>query len=316
MTQESFEYWLERTLRQSEIADLEERKAIRKIQRMEAKCFKDIEKEIMILFQRYAEQQNLSIEEAQMYLTSREYIDFRADVGTYIEAINNEDLDEVVREQLKMEYNTLAMKTRISRLEELSYHVNRHLDTLFFYSIDIVRDLLEESVTASYNEANMILRRHSKVDKKMFKILEKPWSGANFSENIWDNRNKLAGIAKHEITRGLYRGNGSKQIARAIKERMDANMKDIERVVRTESRFVRNEASAQAYEEYGYTKYKFSSHTEGRHSDRTCSECKRLNKEVYKFSERMPGINYPPMHPNCRCTIIPVIDNYKRPSDD
>lgn len=86
-------------------------------------------------------------------------------------------------------------------------------------------------------------------------------------------------------------------------------MKDIERVVRTESKHARNEASAQAYIDMGYEWYMFSSHTEGKSSERTCERCREINEEKYRFDKRVVGENFPPLHPNCRCTIIPIMNN-------
>lgn len=229
------------------------------------------------------------------------------DVGSYIKTINNESVDEKAREKLELEYNTLAMKTRISRLEELTYRVNKNLDTLFLVTHRAVKELLEKSVTKSYNSAHTLKRDPSLRDKKLYKILEQPWSGANYSANIWNNRDKLAGIAQNEITKGIYQGKSAKKISKKISERLDASMKDIERVVRTESKHARNEASAQAYIDMGYEWYMFSSHTEGKSSERTCERCRKINEEKYRFDKRVVGENFPPLHPNCRCTIIPIV---------
>ena len=298
---------MERLSREFEKAEIDEDKVIRKLQRMEQSVFKDIEKDIFALFGRYATENNLTYEEAIRLLTSDEYRDFKMDVGSYIKTINNESVDEKAREKLELEYNTLAMKTRISRLEELTYRVNKNLDTLFFVTHRAVKELLEKSVTKSYNSAHTLKRDPSLRDKKLYKILEQPWSGANYSANIWNNRDKLAGIAQNEITKGIYQGKSAKKISKNISERLDASMKDIERVVRTESKHARNEASAQAYIDMGYEWYMFSSHTEGKSSERTCERCREINEEKYRFDKRVVGENFPPLHPNCRCTIIPIV---------
>ena len=298
---------MERLSREFEKAEIDEDKVIRKLQRMEQSVFKDIEKDIFALFGRYATENNLTYEEAIRLLTSDEYRDFKMDVGSYIKTINNESVDEKAREKLELEYNTLAMKTRISRLEELTYRVNKNLDTLFFVTHRAVKELLEKSVTKSYNSAHTLKRDPSLRDKKLYKILEQPWSGANYSANIWNNRDKLAGIAQNEITKGIYQGKSAKKISKNISDRLDASMKDIERVVRTESKHARNEASAQAYIDMGYEWYMFSSHTEGKSSERTCERCRKINEEKYRFDKRVVGENFPPLHPNCRCTIIPIV---------
>ena len=191
----------------------------------------------------------------------------------------------------------------------MTYRVNKNLDTLFFVTHRAVKELLEKAVTKSYNSAHTLKRDPSLRDKKLYKILEQPWSGANYSANIWNNRDKLAGIAQNEITKGIYQGKSAKKISKNISERLDVSMKDIERVVRTESKHARNEASAQAYIDMGYEWYMFSSHTEGKSSERTCERCRKINEEKYRFDKRVVGENFPPLHPNCRCTIIPIMND-------
>ena len=39
---------------------------------------------------------------------------------------------------------------------------------------------------------------------------------------------------------------------------------------------------------------------------KVCSKCDALNGRVFKYKEAMTGTNYPPMHLNCRCVVIPI----------
>ena len=39
----------------------------------------------------------------------------------------------------------------------------------------------------------------------------------------------------------------------------------------------------------------------------TCDICRGLSGERFPISQRMPGTNFPPMHPWCRCFFDPVI---------
>ena len=53
-------------------------------------------------------------------------------------------------------------------------------------------------------------------------------------------------------------------------------------------------------------------------SDENCCEyCKSMSKKIFRFKDRKVGVNFPPLHPWCRCTydiIVPDeqewIDNY------
>jgi SPP1 gp7 family putative phage head morphogenesis protein len=38
---------------------------------------------------------------------------------------------------------------------------------------------------------------------------------------------------------------------------------------------------------------------------KVCGKCRALNGQVFKYGEAMTGVNYPPMHQNCRCIVIP-----------
>ena len=40
--------------------------------------------------------------------------------------------------------------------------------------------------------------------------------------------------------------------------------------------------------------------------ERTCDVCGGLDGQLFKLSDKQPGVNFPPLHPNCRCTTIAV----------
>jgi len=43
--------------------------------------------------------------------------------------------------------------------------------------------------------------------------------------------------------------------------------------------------------------------------ERTCEECSAMHGEVVKLDDSFSGgVNAPPLHPNCRCTILPVLE--------
>lgn len=38
--------------------------------------------------------------------------------------------------------------------------------------------------------------------------------------------------------------------------------------------------------------------------ERTCETCGALDGKRFKLSDKRDGVNFPPLHPNCRCTTI------------
>jgi SPP1 gp7 family putative phage head morphogenesis protein len=79
-----------------------------------------------------------------------------------------------------------------------------------------------------------------------------------------------------------------------------------ERLIRTEGARITEEATKQAYQEAKIEKYQYDAvpYEKGRSSE----ICQELNGQIFLLSEAQSGVNYPPMHPNCRSTTIPVFD--------
>lgn len=73
-------------------------------------------------------------------------------------------------------------------------------------------------------------------------------------------------------------------------------------LLRTESDTAQAEASFDVYEEAGVDAYKFNAMLD----DKTCDKCKALDGRVFLLSEKEPGVNFPRIHPRCRCYIDPV----------
>ena len=63
-----------------------------------------------------------------------------------------------------------------------------------------------------------------------------------------------------------------------------------------------------AYEEEGITEYRFLATLDGR----TCDVCGALDGKTFPVSEAKEGVNYPPLHPNDRCTTTAVIEGQNR----
>ena len=69
-----------------------------------------------------------------------------------------------------------------------------------------------------------------------------------------------------------------------------------------DSRYELSEMKNAGYKEYEY----MSTNTE-----ETCEICKALNGKVFPVSKAVIGVNCPPMHIGCRCTILAKIETVK-----
>lgn len=137
--------------------------------------------------------------------------------------------------------------------------------------------------------------------KMIEKAISYPWSGAMFSDRIWDNKNKLVKNIREAILQSAVMGEGMDKIAKRINIGLENGYKNALRVARTETMRVAYVAEMDSLESNK------SVIEEVEHSafwdKRTCKTCKGLDGEVYEVGkERML-----PIHPHCRCTYLPVI---------
>ena len=83
----------------------------------------------------------------------------------------------------------------------------------------------------------------------------------------------------------------------------DVKRNDIHRLIITEMGHVAEEATAKAYEASDIEQYEYMATLESH----TCSVCGHLDGEIFNLKDREIGVNYPLMHPRCRCTTVPYL---------
>lgn len=102
---------------------------------------------------------------------------------------------------------------------------------------------------------------------------------------------------------GMTQGKGSRELARRLRCKFDLPRADAEQLMVTELCRVQTEAARQSYIRNGNTKYRFMAI-----GQKPCPICQDLDGQVFQVKDMKPGVNAPPMHPNCHCTTAPYWD--------
>ena len=307
---DSKEYWTKREQQKldNQLKDVD--KLEKELKTQFIKTSNDIEKEIHALYSKYSNDNNISYAEASKMLTSSEFKTWKYDLKTYVNKIK-----ETGDERLLLELNTLSMRSRISRLEEMLYQVDKHINNLAINQENAVKLTLENTVKDTYytDIYNMhqfvgVGTSFALVDDKLIKnILATPFFGSNYSERIWRNRTKLQWVIKDNITNMVTQGKPSREVAKEISNVMGNSYENAIRLVNSEHAHVMAQSTKASYKELGVDEYEYLSTLD----KRTSVVCQGLDGKVFKVSDAMAGINYPPMHANCRSTTIPKIsENY------
>ena len=307
MKNKNKEYWEKRQLAREELSFNEGTEAYKEYVKILSESKKEIENKIAQLYAKYQQEvTKLGINkiQANKLLRGTEYKEWRYNIGKYVEEIEKlKKSNPVEFRKMSVELETLAYRSRISRLDSLKAGVDYELiqagEKIKGKVTDTLTDVYENTYTSFVEDLNFKKGVISSSTIKM--ALEQEWSGANYSSRIWSNIDNLAKAIKNEVIVGLNKGINYRTMSQNIAKKFDTSYKNAERLVRTETAHVQNQATLMGYKDSGVVKYEFLAVLDSR----TSHTCASLNGEVFKTENAMEGENYPPMHPNCRSTTVP-----------
>lgn len=109
------------------------------------------------------------------------------------------------------------------------------------------------------------------------------------------------------LARGIGEGRNPNDIARDIMKQVDGIGRTRARTLaRTEVISAHAEASLNAYKEAGLEGVQVQAEWSTAGDDRVCPECEEMEGRQFAIDDAHGLI---PLHPNCRCAFIPVVDN-------
>lgn len=305
-------YWTERELENKAIkAKLEMEKStegpIKKVSGLYKKIERDIHKEIQHIYDTYAKRTRETADKVDEYLTNAEKQKADEKLLYKIEMAKNEK----ERNELINIYNSQSAMYRMSKLENLKNNISVKLITLASTEEDINKKHYEKILVNKDNKFSTLkLELQEKgafnsVTKHMVdEVLEQKWYSSNYSDRIWNNKDRLQNALDEILDKGLIQGHSMQKMAREFRDATATSLFNATRLIRTESAYYHGQVTLREYEELGVTKYKFTAKLD----HRTSVTCRKHDDKVYLVSEAKVGVNYPPMHPHCRSTTVPVIE--------
>lgn len=281
-------YWDKRAIKRLTDAEKQSEAYIKRIQKMYDQANRNIQRDIENIYANYSKATGLDVQSLKTILTKTE-------TAKLWDELRAKGLDQYVKGNYK---------ARITRLEKLQAQIYAKAKELYPQEQKAHTDCYKGVINDSYYKAIYDTQMgtgfdfaFSNLDDNMVTgLLNERWSGKNYSQRIWGNTDILAESLSEVIGGAMLSGQSIQKTARQIRERFDVGKYYAERLVRTETNHFNNEADAMAYEEMDVEKYVFLATLD----TRTSTICQNLDNEVFELKERQVGVNYPPMHPNCR----------------
>mgnify|MGYP002561789802 CR=1 FL=1 len=233
-------------------------------------------------------------------------------LGTYAKRFDLTPEEAAAALQEPFDEESRAYGYRVSRAEALKAAIQERMNRL---GVQVERETAaqrEWTASKSYQSARKMVQdmtgglvNHATPDLRgMLQAMDTVWAGGNYSARIWKNTERLAETLSSEIEAAFLSGKSVRRMADTIMERFGVGYRAAECLVRTETSYVQNRTAARSYEDAGCTEYEVLTAQDRR----TCQYCAKQNGKRYLLATMQAGENAPPFHPNCRCTVLPVVE--------
>lgn len=201
----------------------------------------------------------------------------------------------------------IAEAQKYDRLTKLMNEIKKIVANLGSNEEKLLSNNLQKIYISQYNMAINLLGQYIKtnfatINKSLvLEAVNFPWSGAMFSERIWDNMDLLVKNLRDGITQSLILGEGIPKVAKRINAGINNSVFNSVRIARTEVMRISYVAEKKAFVDNDIKRVKYVATTS---DERTCKIC---GKDHYKDFD-IDSAPELPRHPQCRCTYAPIIE--------
>lgn len=255
----------------------------------------EAQKDLYNLYMKYAKDNNLTYQEAQQRLRHEDLSDYRKNAEQYRKQAEKDP-------ELLKRLNEQYVSSRATRLDALALEMTFRAGVLRGLIDKTFEKYLKDSANYAYSKA--VGGRAGTINAPVLKqLIETPFNGYNYSQQVWGHVDNLAKDLKEVLKRGFVRGDGVRELAREISKKYEVARHRAETLIRTDGTMVINNATGKRYMDEGLRYYRDLVQLDNR-TTKICREVARKDERKLLF-EMQPGINAAPYHFNCRTTIVP-----------
>lgn len=284
--------------------------AVAEIERQYKEAQKQIEGQIARWYQRFADNNGISLAEARQYLKGAALKEFKWDVQDYIKY----GQDNALMGGWMKELENASAKYHISKLEALKIQTQQSLEVMFSKQLGTVTGAMGDVFESGYYHTAYELQKGFNIgwdvagldQSQIEKVLAKPWAvdGKNFSERIWGNKQKLISEVHGELTQNIMLGADPQKAIDSLAKKMKTSRYNAGRLIMTEEAYFSSAAQKDCFEELGVEQFEIAATLDSHTSD----ICRSLDGKHFPMKDYQPGVTAPPFHVFCRSTTVPYFD--------
>lgn len=304
------EYWKLRFEQLEQAQNGQGAAAFAEIEKQYKEAQKQIEGQIARWYQRFADNNGITLAQARQYLKGAALKEFQWDVQDYIKY----GQDNALMGGWMKELENASAKYHISKLEALKIQTQQSLEVMFSKQMGTVTGAMGDIFESGYYHTAYELQKGFNIgwdiagldQSQIEKVLSKPWAvdGKNFSERIWTNKEKLISELHGELTQNIMLGADPQKAIDSLAKKMNTSKQNAGRLIMTEEAYFSSAAQKDCFEDLGVEQYEIVATLDSHTSD----ICRSLDGKHFPMKDFQAGVTAPPFHVYCRSTTVPYFD--------
>lgn len=311
MAKTSQEYWQKRFEAVEEMNHKTAKDAVNAVTPAFDSAQREIEKEITSWYQRFADNNEISLQEAKVMLNAKELKELKWDIDEYIKYGKKNALDSKWMKELE----NASAKYHITRLEALKIRTQQAAEKAFGNELDVLDELVARIYTEDYYHTAYEIQKGLGIgwdigqidDRKLQNLLKKPWTadGKTFSNRIWTSKSQLLDSLHTELTQMCILGKAPDTAIKNIAARMNVSKNQAGRLIMTESAYFSSVAQKDCFNELNVEKFEIVATLDSH----TSTICQQMDGQVFDMKDFEAGVTAPPFHVWCRTTTVPYFED-------
>lgn len=304
------EYWKLRFEQLEQAQNGQGAAAFSEIEKQYKEAQKQIEGQIARWYQRFADNNGITLAQARQYLKGAALKEFQWDVQDYIKY----GQDNALMGGWMKELENASAKYHISKLEALKIQTQQSLEVMFSKQMGTVTGAMGDIFESGYYHTAYELQKGFNIgwdiagldQSQIEKVLSKPWAvdGKNFSERIWTNKEKLISELHGELTQNIMLGADPQKAIDSLAKKMNTSKQNAGRLIMTEEAYFSSAAQRGCFNELDVEQYEIVATLDSHTSD----ICRSLDGKHFPMKDFQAGVTAPPFHVYCRSTTVPYFD--------
>lgn len=235
-------------------------------------------------------------------LTKADQLKTKQEIAGFVK--KHPDLTEWSR-SIKVKTNADALFAGVEMdIAEMTGKINKRIET------HLKQTYQETYLNRTYNYHKQTKRepnfKPERLEEEYLqKAINENFKGKRFSERVWgSNMDELVSRVESLVTNDLNRGYPVDQSSKLLAIEFERARNRAVTVLQTETNGIQAQATLDEYQDDNIKKYRYLATLEVH----TCPICGELDGKVFLVKDAEKGVNYPTMHPHCRCTTVPALE--------